>query len=173
MYLDEWRGAIPFDGFSWLRPCEEKKREISRDKVPCTRMAAVVGAQRDRARARARWRDSYLFPTEVDWNIFYRVGPHPRILLPLPELLPSGALSRRAETREQEARTWRIFFMGKMATGLFLSLSFLCSRPWTSHGSNWEYVLPKRIKPRRALRGIILRAELNLYTISRSLKWKS
>lgn len=26
----------------------EKRREISKDKVPCTRMAAVVGAQRDR-----------------------------------------------------------------------------------------------------------------------------
>jgi hypothetical protein len=66
-------------------------------------------------RSEIAWRDSYLFPTEVDWNIFYRVGPHPRILLPFPELPPGAALSRRAETREHRKRELGGFFMGKMA----------------------------------------------------------
>lgn len=63
-------------------------------------------------RSEIAWRDSYLFPTEVDWNIFYRVGPHPRILLPFPELPPGAALSRRRASRKRELGG---FFMAKMA----------------------------------------------------------
>lgn len=48
-------------------------------------------------RSETVWRDSYLFPTEVDWNIFHRVGPHPHILLPFPEL-PSREERRDART---------------------------------------------------------------------------
>jgi len=48
-------------------------------------------------------RDSYLFPTEVDWNIFYRVGPHPRILLPFPGLPPRRALDESGDARTGSA----------------------------------------------------------------------
>lgn len=114
----------------------KRRREISRDKVPCTRMAAVVEAQRDRARGGV----TLIYFQRKLTGIYFTVSVRTPAFYSLFRSFLFLALSRRAETREQEARTWRIFY-GKngdrtLSLSLFLSpsLSFLRSRPWSSRG---------------------------------------
>jgi len=145
VYLDEWRRSSS----RWLLlslGCERGRERYRKIRSPAHEWPPPLSG-----RSKIAWRDSYLFPTEVDWNIFYRVGPHPRILLPFPELPPGAALSRRVETREQEARTWRIFY-GKNGG------SHPRSHPWTSCGDESRLelgicVTETHKKPKWMLRG--------------------
>jgi len=119
-------------------------------------MAAVVGAQRDR----------------VAWLLFISNGSWLEYILPCRSTPPystpfSGAsswryaLEKRAETREQEARTWRIFY-GKNGG------SHPHSHSWTSCGDeSWLElgicVTEMHKISKWMLRGIILRMGSSLH----------
>jgi len=156
-------GETPLDGFSWLsaraRARAREKREERREKryrkirSPAHEWPPLSG------RNETVRRDSYLFPTEVDWNIFYRVGPHPRILLPFPGLPPRRALDESGDARTGSANL-ADFLWEKWRPELSLSLSLSLSRslafglPKLLRGAMelGIRVTEKRINPRRVLR---------------------
>lgn len=101
----------------WGRESRERYREI---RSPAHEWPPSSG------RNETVWRDSYLFPPEVDWNIFYRrLAPFPSPPLGPTSTPFSGASSWRSlrEVRRRANRKRKLggFFMGKMVANFALS----------------------------------------------------